>query len=269
MKTLLAVGCSFTNKNYVSDEHPEMDCSWPKWPEIVGKKLGYEVVNLGTNGAANDNIMRSAQDYMAEHKVDMVCALWTEPFRLNIHDTYHANWYAYLRRDARSITGSKRYGVKTFHLNALKPLVDHIELTKRLCRTDDHTRVASEELRHIHTLDIIAKSHNIPVYHMHGCSLWKNHVYETASIALGETWRYNKNQKFQMWLKAFMQSPYFSILDEQTNIWGWPFYEELGGEEPLGNRDYRISEIDSHPSAKGQQIIADKYLELIEQNETN
>ena len=39
MKTLLAVGCSFTNPNYVSDEHPEMDCSWPKWPEIVGKKL--------------------------------------------------------------------------------------------------------------------------------------------------------------------------------------------------------------------------------------
>ena len=71
MKTLLAVGCSFTNKNYKSDEHPEMDCSWPKWPEIVGKKLGYEVVNLGTNGHSNDNIMRSAQDYMAEHKVDM------------------------------------------------------------------------------------------------------------------------------------------------------------------------------------------------------
>ena len=247
MKTLLAVGCSFTNKNYVSDEHPEMDCSWPKWPEIVGKKLGYEVVNLGTNGAANDNIMRSAQDYMAEHKVDMVCALWTEPFRLNIHDTYHDNWYAYLRRDARSITGSKRYGVKTFHLNATNPLVAHIELAKRLCRTDDHTRIASEELRHIHTLDIIAKSHNIPVYHMHGCTLWKNHVYQTASL----------------------DSPYFSILDKQTNIWGWPFYEELGGEEPLGNRDHRISEIDSHPSAKGQQILADKYLELIEQNETN
>ena len=145
MKTLLAVGCSFTNKNYVSDEHPEMDCSWPTWPEIVGKKLGYEVVNLGTNGAANDNIMRSAQDYMAEHKVDMVCALWTEPFRLNIHDAYHANWYAYLRRDARSITGSKRYGVKTFHLNRYKPLVDPIELAKRLCLTADHTRVALEK----------------------------------------------------------------------------------------------------------------------------
>ena len=270
MKTLLAVGCSFTNKNYKSDEHPEMDCSWPKWPEIVGKKLGYEVVNLGTNGHSNDNIMRSAQDYMAEHKVDMVCALWTEPFRLNIHDAYHANWYAYLRRDARSITGSKKYGVKTFHLNRYKPLVDHIELVKRLCRTDDHTRVASEELRHIHTLDVIGKSHNVPVYHMHGCSLWKNHMYQTASVVLGDNiTKKEKNQKFKMWLRAFVRSPYFSILDKQTNIWGWPFYEELGGEEPLGNRDHRISEIDSHPSAKGQQILADKYLELIEQNETN
>jgi hypothetical protein len=270
MKTLLAVGCSFTNKNYKSDEHPEMDCSWPKWPEIVGKKLGYEVVNLGTNGHSNDNIMRSVQDYLAYYKVDMVCALWTEPFRLNIHDTYHANWYAYLRRDVRSITGSKRKAVKTSHLNASKPLVDHIELVKRLCRTNDHTHVASEELRHIHTLDIIAKSHNIPVYHMHGCSLWKNHVYETASVVLGDNiTQKEKNQKFKLWLRAFVYSPYFNILDKQTNIWGWPFYEEIGGELPLGNRDHRISEIDSHPNAKGQQILADKYLELIEQNATN
>ena len=260
MKTLLAVGCSFTFKDYKSSVYPDIDCSWPKWPEIVGKKLGYEVVNLGTNGAANDNIMRSAQDYMAEHKVDMVCALWTEPFRLNIHDTYHDNWYAYLRRDARSITGSKRYGVKTFHLNAIKPLVDHIELAKRLCRTNDHTCVASEELRHIHTLDIIAKSHNIPVYHMQGLRVY--YPYGSSSSGKAETMK-------KEYVTAFLDSRYFSILDKQTNIWGWPFYEELGGEEPLGNRDHRISEIDSHPSAKGQQILADKYLELIEQNATN
>ena len=266
MKTLLAVGCSYTNLNYRSRDHREMDCSWPKWPEIVGKKLGYEVVNLGKDGAANDNIMRSAQDYMAEHKVDMVCALWTEPFRLNIHDSYHSNWYTYLRQDAQLITGNKKDG-ETYVVS--NQLVDHTELARRLCQKDDHTRAASEQLRHIHTLDIIAKSHNIPVYHMHGCSLWRKHIYQTASIVFGKTWGYNQNQKFHVWLKAFMQSPYFSILDEQTNIWGWPFYEELGGEEWDANKDYRISKIDSHPSAKGQQIIADKYLELIEQNEAN
>ena len=41
MKTLLAVGCSLTDKNFTSMFHPELDCSWPKWPEVVGKKLGF------------------------------------------------------------------------------------------------------------------------------------------------------------------------------------------------------------------------------------
>ena len=41
MKTLLAVGCSLTDEKFESMAHPELDCSWPKWPEIVGKKLGY------------------------------------------------------------------------------------------------------------------------------------------------------------------------------------------------------------------------------------
>ena len=97
MKTLLAVGCSFTNKEYQSKEHPEMDCSWPKWPEVLGNRLGYKVVNLGrnggSNGGSNDSILRSAQDYMIENKVDMVCALWTEPFRFNIHDCIFNSWY--------------------------------------------------------------------------------------------------------------------------------------------------------------------------------
>ena len=262
MKTLLAVGCSFTFKDYKSSVYPDIDCSWPKWPEIVGKKLGYEVVNLGTNGHSNDNIMRSAQDYLAFNKADMVCALWTEPFRLNLHDTYHANWYSYLSQDAALIMG--RVNNQKWR-DPSKSLINYKELAKRLCRTDDHTRVASEELRHIHTLDVIGKSRSVPVYHMHGCSLWKSHVYETASVVLGDNiTNKEKNEKFKMWLRAFVRSPYFNILDKQTNIWGWPFYEQLGGEEPLGNRDYRISEIDSHPSAKGQQIIADKYLELIE-----
>jgi hypothetical protein len=273
MKTLLAVGCSFTNPNYRSREHPEMDCSWPKWPEIVGKRLGYNVVNLGKNGASNDNIMRSAQDYMTTQKVDMVCALWTEPCRLNIHDAYHGNWYAYLKQDAESIAGAKYRHAK----QATKSLVDYNAIAQNLCRTDDHLLLASEMLRNMHTLDIIGKSYNVPVYHMQGVVLWKTHVYKTANKISGDYMTESEiNKKFKSWLNAFIQSPYFDILDKQTNIWGWPFYEELGGELPFDAKmdnlafdTNRISFNDTHPSAKGQQTLADKYLELIEQNATN
>ena len=63
-----------------------------KWPEVVGKKLGYNVVNLGESGNSNDAIFKSAQDYIIDHKVDMICALWTQGHRLNIHDMSNINW---------------------------------------------------------------------------------------------------------------------------------------------------------------------------------
>ena len=268
MKTLLAVGCSFTNPNFTSRAHPEMDCSWPKWPEIVGKELGYEVVNLGKDGSSNDNIMRSAQDYMAEHKVDMVCALWTEPFRLNIHDVYHSNWYTSLKVDNGEYAGHKTSWLGWDIINTKN-------IAQILMHDYNHPRIANEQLRYIYTLDMIGKFHNVPVYHMHGCSLWKREIYRVFSEVLGDNLTEKQiHSKFKIWLHSYITSPYFSILDKQTNIWGWPFYRELGGELPL--RDHmilefnnRISEKDGHPNAKGQQLMANKYLELIEQNATN
>lgn len=249
MKTLLAVGCSLTDEKFESMFHPELDCSWPKWPEVVGKKLGYNVVNLGESGNSNDAIFKSAQDYIIDHKVDMICALWTQGHRLNIHDMSNINWtWSFIDKEIVSSGDSLQKDV--FNKDEFSRLLRY-----------KHTALANEYLRYIYMLDQLGKyNNNIPVYHMQG--LRGYYPYGSLTRAKAHTMR-------KEYATAFLDSPYFSILDKQTNIWGWPFYEELGGEEPLGNRDYRISEIDSHPSAKGQQIIADKYLELIEQNATN
>ena len=75
-RSLLAVGCSYTNEHFKSGAHPEMDCSFTKWPTILGSQLGFDnVVNLGRSGNSNDAIFKSAQDYIIDHKVDMICAL--------------------------------------------------------------------------------------------------------------------------------------------------------------------------------------------------
>ena len=58
-KILLASGCSMTDSNYVSETNPEIDCSWPKWPELIAKKLDMECINLGRNGAGNEYIYSS------------------------------------------------------------------------------------------------------------------------------------------------------------------------------------------------------------------
>ena len=179
----------------------------------------------------------------------MICALWTQGHRLNIHDMININWtWSFMDKEIVS-SG-----------DCLQKDVFNKDEFSRLLRYK-HTALANEYLRYIYMLDQLGKyNNNIPVYHMQG--LRGYYPYGSSTRVKAHTMR-------KEYATAFLDSPYFSILDKQTNIWGWPFYEELGGEEPLGSRDYRISEIDSHPSAKGQQILADKYLELIEQNETN
>jgi hypothetical protein len=273
MKTLLTVGCSFTDKEFKSRKYPEMDCSWPKWPELLGKKLGYNVVNRGKAGSSNELILRTAQDYLAVNKADMICVLWTEPYRLNIHDVYTANWLQYLNQDAYFKHNVKLITNYTRWEDPSKSLVNYKELIEKLCWKDDHTYVAHEQLRYIHSLDILGKYYNIPVYHIQGVSLWHRYIYITAGIVLeDEMSKEEIYKKFKLWLRSLMDSPYFDILDKQNNIWGWPFYEELGGPDhdsriPLGTSKWpnktRIGENDTHPNAYGHEILADKYYELI------
>jgi len=61
-KILLVSGCSNTDKNFYSELHPEMDCSWPKWPELLAEKLNMDCVNLAKSGAGNEYIYSSLLD---------------------------------------------------------------------------------------------------------------------------------------------------------------------------------------------------------------
>ena len=259
MKTLLAVGCSLTDEKFESMAHPELDCSWPKWPEIVGKKLGYNVVNLGESGNSNDAIFKSAQDYIIDHKVDMICALWTQGHRLNIHDMININWtWSFMDKEIVS-SG-----------DCLQKDVFNKDEFSRLLRYK-HTALANEYLRYIYMLDQLGKyNNNIPVYHMQG--LRGYYPYGSSTRVKAHTMR-------KEYATAFLDSPYFSILDKQTNIYGWPLLQELEGsiyidgpkalashtwkEMQALTLKYRISDKDSHPNAPGQKIIANRFMEII------
>ena len=44
MKKLIVSGCSWGDKNFYSQFHPEMDCDWPKWPQLLAEKLNMECI---------------------------------------------------------------------------------------------------------------------------------------------------------------------------------------------------------------------------------
>ena len=281
MKTLLAVGCSYTNEEYVSLEFPEIDCSFPKWPEVLGNMLEYDnVVNLGQSGNNNDSIQNQAQDYIMENDVDMLCVLWSEPMRINIHDSYSALWYndsswnaeekeRQASRDATSIANFPAW--TNWQKKSIRPdVIAKIMLHDNI----NHLNIAKQFVRNIYNLDQIAKNKNIPIYHMQGASLWKQFVYKAWLKHTGEDLELNDFKssmiclpKFTKFLNAFIDSPYFSILDKQDNIYGWPFYKELGGTsisaQIFKNLKFTIGELDGHPNAEGHQKIASQFMEII------
>ena len=53
-KYLLVSGCSWGDPNFISTEHPDMDTSWPKWPEILGEKLNLNVINMCRSGQGQE-----------------------------------------------------------------------------------------------------------------------------------------------------------------------------------------------------------------------
>jgi hypothetical protein len=54
------------------------------WPALLGKQLGYEVVNLSIPGGSNNRIFRLSTDESIDGKYDLVICGWTEVARLDL-----------------------------------------------------------------------------------------------------------------------------------------------------------------------------------------
>jgi len=87
---LLVSGCSYTDDNWSSNMSSLPDYyrgmkdkdgnSWPKWPTILGEKLGLDVVNLAKGGKGNNYIFETLIDGIHEYgdRVKLVCPLWAQ-----------------------------------------------------------------------------------------------------------------------------------------------------------------------------------------------
>ena len=80
-KILLVSGCSNTNKDFVSAIYPDLDTSWPKWPELLAEKLDMDCVNLGKSGSGNEYIYRSLLNYITRNdtsNIGLVIPAWSQ-----------------------------------------------------------------------------------------------------------------------------------------------------------------------------------------------
>jgi len=94
-KILLVSGCSNTDKDFYSELHPELDTSWPKWPELLAEKLDMDCVNLGKSGAGNEYIYRSLLNYITRNdnsNIGLVISAWTQSNRKDYQQGNLSRW---------------------------------------------------------------------------------------------------------------------------------------------------------------------------------
>jgi len=265
-KILLASGCSMTDSNYVSDTNPEIDCSWPKWPELIAKKLDMECINLGRSGAGNEYIYSTLLDKILEKKdqIGLVMVGWTQCQRKD-----YQQW---------NIWTERRYDPDGDVFGWLR-----------------------KTLRYMISLQLVCENYNIPYKQFQMINLfdgWTNGLYKTD-----QELRKNRNDpKYEFQIrypgdrdkdrrtlqKILMDyEPYINA----KNFIGWPTHFDLGGyciedktirktrkeltelwnisltskkkERELIENGYEyykklvISEWDQHPNEKGHQKIAE------------
>ena len=226
-KILIVSGCSYTNKDWQSYIHPEMDCSWPKWPELLAKKIDMDCINLGKSGAGQEYIYSSLLEEIVKTKKDRIGLVM-------------AAWSGARRDDYEFLT---KYGTvgwtnvlksEEFDFGSRKPVIEYF---------------LNRSIRYIFSLQILCERYNLPLKQFQMVRLFSPQK--------------TKNRK-NFISKKILNSIFIDKINEDDFI-GWPPTKELGGFnfiDILGD-NYDISEEDFHPNAEGQKFIAEFLYENI------
>jgi len=216
VKKLIVSGCSYTDKNFTSIFHPELDTSWTKWPELLADKLEMECVNLGYCGSGNDYIYSSLLDYIVntpKEEIGLVIAGWTRAVR-------------------RSYTEN------------------NIRFNLRWDTHGDMHYFILRSIRYYYSLQTICEKLNIPYKQIHILD-----PYESALGEERRNKPRNYTSKPDA-IKTFMNNSYFNKIDDthfigwpvEPKLGGFSAWDKL-------EEKHFISELDRHPNAEGQQII--------------
>jgi hypothetical protein len=265
MSYLLAAGCSWTDARFKSMILPNYDCSFEKWPTLLGKKLNIpKVINVGESGASNDFIFNRCYDQMAEKLPKIVCVLissWSRHsifnYNFNIYDLLSTDyliskdklpiefdaWREWVKDESAALSMAKYLWARELRL---KDIVNHT-------------------LREIWAFQTFCKYHNIECIIMSGLEpiptwgTWLDPFWKDDTLALDM-----QLKDITSYMKYILKSKYSHNIDEKTLL-GWPFFEQIGGYSVLnlfesmytGNQFYIDPDLDGHPNALGHELIAD------------
>jgi len=258
-KYILAVGCSYTDENFKSVTYPDIDCSFDKWPAILGDHLDLVVKNLGLCGAGNDLIFTKALEEIIENHdlIEMVVVGWSEWHRFSTYDHHmHNPESSIIPKDKNLLTEFNREAMSYYEWLWSRELTVH----KKFLR-----KAISSWLKRIVMLQKICDKFGIKHIQATLCGSMNRHNYKKIEDMIGKPVDYEPQKMFG----TLLNDPYFYEVNS-NHIIGWPFMESMGGFE-MNGRDNKGQWIipfedricppkDHHPGKKGHEIIADFFI---------
>ena len=269
-KILLVAGCSYSNEKFNSVHHPDLDVSWPKWPQLLAEKLDMQLVNLSESGAGQEYIYSNIIDKLQtiDHsKIGLVIAAWsTAP-----------------RRD---------YQKESLYLKNKKWTYDKNDMVQKIKWTNDMYDSKGcmyywidKSLRYYYSLQMVCENLKLPYKQFQMVDLFKGYLWQelisrrTNDVAdnkqvpiinnvddLTKEEKYWKETQEKKYLAQIHNSPYYEIIN--NNFIGWPTDKRLMGfnisEMALEEDTDRISKIDLHPNELGQKKLAKFIYEKID-----
>ena len=299
-KVLIASGCSFTEKNFISTFHPEMDCTWDKWPELLAQKLDMDCINLGSRGAGNEYIYNSIVQRLLKikkNRVGLVMAGWSSAKRFNFKVT--KNSMGEYVHGGKSRLKQNNQGVFRYHhidnfpnrdysMSKLYPSV--IKHYPNVDKLERYEYIINRSIGLFFDLQTFCENFEIPLKQFQMIDLFVDMELEENNVSGHDG--ASDNEKAKMMLR----SPYLEHIDEK-HFMGWPISYRLGGYNLWGNilnqefedvkskhsefsgdktsddyfallyrtakQNLEISKEDAHPNAPTQQRIADFLYEKI------
>ena len=238
-KVLIASGCSWTDENFTTIHHPDMDCSWPKWPELLAEKLDMDYINLGEHGAGNEYIYSSLLHQiqsMDPDDIGLVIPAWTQAQRKDIKVRDVWQFLSPPKNELYS-KSTKYYGDVAYRVQ--------------------------ESIILFYSLQEICKARDINIIQFQMLPLFRNSISDQYLDRL-----INSDNTLELSLiQTIYDSPFLNDID--STFIGWPTEDKLGGfniqtgvinthdDDGIVDYQYMLSDLDNHPNAEGHTKIAE------------
>lgn len=243
MSKLIAIGCSYT-EHYLNSMHTETKLDYPRWPELLAKKLDMECVNLGLCGIGHEYmIFKLLEVLMSKKDIGLVVIMWSEWQRMEFE--HEDGWQQLMpHRDNSS--------VEKWPLNRDGRIT--------LLQYNNETASTIRSLRYFLMAQELLK--DIPYLMVQGCNPLVDPMYlhpEDADV----NWENVINLRKKA-IKQIINSPITDKIKEKYFI-GWPIFKSIGGfylDNVLDDIDpnrtkLRVDENDSHPNKRGHKVFSE------------